>query len=204
MAISIHPPGLDHRVGHVEAVRVRPESSNIPSPAKRICDFVSCICDSGFDHRVGYPHDCCARQKPSAPETWASQDRTFCCVLAHAVLPVVRDCGLGQRQRPCSRPSWSWPCVRTSLSKYGAKLQAEVALYQRALHCSRFRGKRAKIGQTTGPYNPGRLSHWYRCDNATLIRRPSPIRGQERYTDGVSFEGQQSAGCRKTCGRGAK
>src|SRR5262249_6363178 len=77
-------------------------------------------------------------------------------------------------------------------------------LSQRALYFSRFRGKRARGGQVPGSEQPGRLSHSYRGDNVTLIGRPLPIRDQKRLTDGVSFEGQQSAGCRKTCGKGVK
>jgi hypothetical protein len=41
--------------------------------------------------------------------------------------------------------------ARTALSKCSAKLQAKVALSQRAFHFNRFRCKRARGGQGPGP-----------------------------------------------------
>ena len=52
--------------------------------------------------------------------------------------------GLGQRQRPYSRPSWSWLFVTTAYYKFRTKLQAKDVLCQRALHCRRLRSKRGR------------------------------------------------------------
>jgi hypothetical protein len=49
--------------------------------------------------------------------------------------------------------------VSPSLSKYSARMRAKVALYHMAFCLSRFQGKKDRIGQVTGPQNPGRLFH---------------------------------------------
>ena len=71
-------------------------------------------------------------------------------------------------------PAWSWRFVRTTCSKWSARLRGKMALSTRGLHFSRFRGKRNKGRPMAGSHHSGRLSHGYRCDNVTLIGRPVP------------------------------
>jgi hypothetical protein len=59
--------------------------------------------------------------------------------------------------------------------------------FSEGLAFSQVQRKEGRREQVTGPENLGRLSLCYRCDNVSLIRRPSPIRSQERQTDGISL-----------------
>ena len=88
---------------------------------------------------------------------------------------LVRRCvGLGQRQRSCSRLSWSWHVVRTSFRKFHTRPRAKGALYHMSFDNSGFRGKKGQGGQGQGLHHPGWLSHGDRCDNIALIIRPLP------------------------------